>query len=102
MVTPIANSGPTKVDAKPVETLPPVEVNVKPVVTLPPVPVEDRRDLKIEGNVTPAARFAKLGPPVDVNRVSEIRAAIAGGSYTVDADRLAAAMLALDLPARGA
>lgn len=47
---------------------------------------------------TPGARLAKLGPPIDVMRVSEIRAAIANGSYTVDADRLAAAMLALDLP----
>ncbi len=102
MVTPIANSGPAKVDAKPVERLPPVDDIVKPVETLPPVPVEDKRDRKVEGNVTPAARFAKLGPPIDVNRVNEIRAAIAGGRYTVDADRLAAAMLALDLPARDA
>ena len=102
MVTPIANSGPAKVDSKPVQQLPPVDVHVKPVETLPPVPVEDKRDRKVEGSGTPAARFAKLGPPIDVNRVNEIRAAIAGGSYTVDADRLAAAMLALDLPARRA
>ena len=51
---------------------------------------------------SPAARLARLGPPVDMNRVSEIRAAIAQGTYTVDVDRLAAAMLALDLPVRGA
>lgn len=50
------------------------------------------------GHDTPAARLAKLGPPIDVTRVGEIRAAIANGSYTVDADRLAAAMLALDVP----
>lgn len=48
------------------------------------------------------ASLARLGPPVDLNRVSEIRAAIAQGVYTVDADRLAAAMLALDLPVRPA
>jgi negative regulator of flagellin synthesis FlgM len=47
---------------------------------------------------TPGARLAALGPPIDMTRVAEIKAAIAEGSYTVDADRLAAAMLALDLP----
>lgn len=46
---------------------------------------------------TPAARLSALGPPIDLNRVGEIRAAIAQGTYTVDADRLAAAMIALDL-----
>lgn len=50
-------------------------------------------------DATPAKRLALLGPPIDVTRVNEIRAAIASGEYTVDADRLAAAMLALDLPA---
>jgi flagellar biosynthesis anti-sigma factor FlgM len=85
MVTPISNSGAAKVDTKPISTL-------------PPVPVDEKRDRRVEGSGTPAARFAKLGPPIDVNRVSEIRAAIAAGTYTVDADRLAAAMLALDLP----
>ncbi len=88
MVMPISNSGPTRVETK-------------PIVTLPPVPVDGKRDTRVESS-TPAGRFAKLGPPIDVNRVSEIRAAIADGSYTVDADRLAAAMLALDLPARDA
>lgn len=89
MVMPISNSGPTRVETK-------------PVVTLPPVPVDSKRDTKVESSSTPAGRFAKLGPPIDVTRVGEIRAAIASGSYTVDADRLAAAMLALDLPAREA
>jgi flagellar biosynthesis anti-sigma factor FlgM len=89
MVTPIVNSGPAKVDAKIVST--------GPIIL-----VEDKRDQKVESSGTPAARFAQLGPPIDVNRVSEIRAAIAGGSYTVDADRLAAAMLALDLLTRRA
>lgn len=85
MVTPIANSGPAKVDAQ-------------PIATAPIILVEGKSDRKVETAGTPAARLAKLGPPIDVNRVSEIRAAIANGSYTVDADRLAAAMLALDLP----
>jgi anti-sigma28 factor (negative regulator of flagellin synthesis) len=85
MVIPISNSGAAKIDAQ--------RISTAPIIL-----VEDKRDRKIEGNGTPAARFARLGPPIDVNRVNEIRAAIAGGSYTVDADRLAAAMLALDLP----
>ena len=89
MVTPISNSGPTKVDTK-------------PVVTLPPVAADERRDKKVDTSSTPAARFAKLGPPIDLTRVNEIRAAIASGNYTVDSDRLAAAMLALDLPVREA
>ncbi len=89
MVDAIGNSGAGRVDRP--RTLPPekVETDVhKPVV---------RND-----NTRPAARFAKLGPPIDVTHVSEIKAAIASGSYTVDADRLAAAMLALDLPAKKA
>lgn len=55
-----------------------------------------------DAQATPAARLASLGPPIDVTRVGEIKAAIASGSYTVDADRLAAAMLALDLPPKDA
>jgi flagellar biosynthesis anti-sigma factor FlgM len=89
MVTPISNSGPAKVETQ-------------RIVSLPPVPVDGKRERKVESSSTPAARFAKLGPPIDVNRVNEIRAAIASGTYTVDADRLAAAMLALDLPVRDA
>lgn len=85
MLTPISNSGPTKVDPKPISSSLPAQIGGK----------SDRR---VESGDTPAARFAKLGPPIDVTRVSEIRAAIANGSYTVDADRLAEAMLALDLP----
>jgi flagellar biosynthesis anti-sigma factor FlgM len=61
-----------------------------------------RRD-KINGDdALPAVRLARLGPPIDINHVDQIRAAIAKGSYTVDADRLAAAMLALDMPVRQA
>ena len=77
-------------------------VPLDPMRTSPKAPVtgEAKRDARVDGSATPASRFARLGPPIDVNRVSEIRAAIANGSYTVDADRLAAAMLALDLPER--
>lgn len=89
MLTPISSKGPAKVDPLPVAASLPARVDPKP-------------DQKVNGGDTPAARFAKLGPPIDVTRVSEIRAAIANGSYTLDADRLAQAMLALDLPVRDA
>lgn len=85
MLTPISNSGPAKVDPKPVAASLPEQIGGK-------------TERKVGGSDTPAARFAKLGPPIDVTRVSEVRAAIANGNYTVDADRLAEAMLALDLP----
>jgi hypothetical protein len=68
MVIPISNSGAAKVDAQ-------------RILTAPIILVEDKRGRKVEGNGTPAARFARLGPPIDVNRVNEIRAAIAGGRH---------------------
>lgn len=89
MVSPITNSGPASVDSK-------------LTVAAPKAPIDTKSDRKVESSGTPAARFAKLGPPIDVTRVGEICAAIASGSYTVDADRLAAAMIALDLPAKDA
>ena len=84
MVNPVSNSGPG-----PIET--------QRVVTKIATHGGTTRGA-IADDATPAARLAKLGPPIDINRVGVIRAAIADGSYTVDADRLAAAMLALDLP----
>jgi negative regulator of flagellin synthesis FlgM len=48
----------------------------------------------------PAAEMAASGPPVDAGKVAAIRAAIAEGRYPVDHDRIAGAMLALDLPER--
>jgi flagellar biosynthesis anti-sigma factor FlgM len=89
MLTPISNKGPAKVDPQ-------------PVAASLPARVEPRNNQKAEASETPAARFAKLGPPIDVSRVNEIRSAIANGRYTLDADRLAEAMLALDLPVRDA
>ena len=85
MLTPIVNSGLSKIDPH-------------RVASSLPARADGENSQPVERGDTPAARFAKLGPPIDVTRVSEIRAAIANGSYTVDADRLAAAMLALDLP----
>lgn len=47
---------------------------------------------------TPAADLAALGPPVDVDKVSRIRAAIANGSYTIDVQAIASRMVDYDLP----
>ena len=58
-----------------------------------------QREAGIASN--PLAELAGSGPPVDTDKVASIRAAIAEGRYPVDPDRIAAAMIALDLPARG-
>jgi negative regulator of flagellin synthesis FlgM len=42
--------------------------------------------------------LAAQGASVDTARVAAIRAAIADGSYTVDADAIAAKMIEADLP----
>ncbi len=55
-------------------------------------------------NVTPslpklvslAADLAKQGPPVDYAKIAQIRQAIASGTYTVDLEATAAAILAFD------
>jgi negative regulator of flagellin synthesis FlgM len=41
------------------------------------------------------------GAPVDSAKVEAVRAAIQGGRYPVDADRIAQRMLDFDLPRRG-
>ena len=46
---------------------------------------------------TPASRMAAEGAPVDLDRISAIKAAIASGNYPVDADAIAERMIALDL-----
>lgn len=47
----------------------------------------------------PAADLAGLGPPVDADKVSRIRNAIASGAYTLDVQAIAARMVDFDLPA---
>lgn len=51
--------------------------------------------------VSPAARMAAQGAPVDLDRVAAVKAAIASGNYPVDPERIAEKMIALDLPGRG-
>lgn len=47
---------------------------------------------------TPAARLAREGAPVDMDKITRIKAAIASGNYPVDADAIADRMVELDLP----
>lgn len=49
---------------------------------------------------SPAARMAAQGAPVDLDRVSRIKAAIASGNYPVDPEKIADRMVELDLPPR--
>jgi len=92
MVSPISTSGPTGRN-----TVDPARVGP----TTQASKVRENAPAKTSTrDATATVRLASLGPPIDVTRVNEIRAAIANGTYTVDADRLAAAMLALDVPAK--
>jgi len=51
-------------------------------------------------HLSPAAELASSGPPVDVDKIAAIRAAIAEGRYPIDPDAIAASMIALDLPVK--
>lgn len=46
---------------------------------------------------TPAAELAAQGAPIDTAKVEAIRAAIANGTYKIDAKAIADRMIALDL-----
>lgn len=52
-------------------------------------------------SASPAARMAAEGAPVDMDRIAQIKEAIASGNYPVDADAIADRMVALDLPTAG-
>ena len=49
--------------------------------------------------ISPAAKQLAASPPVDSAKVASLKAAIAGGRYTIDADRIATAMIRSELPA---
>lgn len=49
----------------------------------------------------PAKDLAAAGPPVNMARVQEVRAAIANGAYALEVKAIAAKMIKLDLPPRG-
>ena len=51
-----------------------------------------------EAMTNPVAQLAAQGAPLDVDKISRIKAAIASGNYPVDADAIADKMIDLDLP----
>lgn len=60
----------------------------------------DQTGLKAADSVTtPAAELAAQGAPIDSAKVASIRAAIASGTYKIDARAIAARMIEIDLPA---
>jgi negative regulator of flagellin synthesis FlgM len=58
-------------------------------------PANGAKSVGVGGTI---ADLVASGPPVDSDKVARIRAAIAAGNYPVDANRIAEAMIALDLP----
>lgn len=51
-------------------------------------------------NLGRIAKELAASPPVDAARVEALRTAIASGNYKPDADRIAAAMIALETPVK--
>jgi negative regulator of flagellin synthesis FlgM len=49
---------------------------------------------------SPAAALAAEGAPIDTDKVTAIKAAIANGTYAIDPQAIADRMIALDLPPR--
>lgn len=50
--------------------------------------------------VSTASGLAAAGAPVDLDKVAQIKAGIANGSYKADPEAIAAKMIALDIPAK--
>lgn len=59
------------------------------------------RDGARETALSTVSQLLADGPPVDGDRVAEIRARIADGSYQIDPRAIADKMIALDLGAKG-
>jgi len=62
----------------------------------------------VSGHVTPrdaeptlASRLVAGGPPVDLDKIAELRARIADGSYAVDPRAIAEKMIEQDLDSKG-
>jgi len=62
--------------------------------------VEQTATQSFDSVTTPAAELAAQGAPIDTAKVEAIRAALANGTYKVDARAIADRMIALDLPAK--
>jgi negative regulator of flagellin synthesis FlgM len=90
MIEGVGKSGPGRIDLARGAT----EGAAVPAVAGTPV---KGRDGPVESAVF---ELVSAGAPVDQAKVAAIRAAIAEGRYPVDPDKIAARMIALDLPAR--
>lgn len=64
--------------------------------SVPVAPVSAATTERVVAN--PAARVAQQGAPIDMEKITRIKAAIASGNYPVDADAIADRMVELDLP----
>lgn len=66
-----------------------------------PVTKVDSADAQAPGAITtPAAELAAQGAPIDSAKVASIRAAIANGTYKIDAKAIANRMIEMDLPTK--
>jgi negative regulator of flagellin synthesis FlgM len=64
-----------------------------------PVAKVEQAGARASGAITtPAAELAAQGAPIDNAKVAAVRAAIANGTYKIDAKAIADRMIALDLP----
>jgi len=76
-----------------------IELRGESVGKSEPVAKVDSTTSEASGAITtPAAELAAQGAPIDSAKVAEIRAAIANGTYKIDAKAIAERMIALDLP----
>ena len=91
MIDGVGKTGPGRIDV------------VRPDQNAPVAAIGSTNVRSRDGTVTSAVfELVQSGPPVDSAKVAAIRTAIAEGRYPVDPQTIAARMLALDLPERGA
>ena len=65
-------------------------------------PVEQKVKADVaEAVPNPAAELAASGPPVNADKVAQVRAAIANGSYNIDIQAIANRMIADAFPSNG-
>ena len=79
----------------------PIELRSESVSKSEPAAKVEQTDAQGSAPITtPAAELAAQGAPIDTAKVETIRAAIANGTYKIDAKAIADRMIALDLPTK--